>query len=52
MIKMMYKVTILCTGKIALFEGEADAKKYVEMMEKNDHKVSLNKWTWKTEIED
>ena len=47
----MYKVTIMATGKIALFEGKTDAEKYRKMMEEKGHKVSLNKWAWRVEIE-
>jgi hypothetical protein len=47
----MYKVTILATGKIALFQGKVDAEKYVQIMKEKGHETILSKWTWLTEVE-
>ena len=52
MVMMMYRVFILCTGKIALFQEQVDAQNYIKTMEGRGHKVSLNRFTWRVEIED
>lgn len=52
MTKLMYKVHIAATGKIALFESRVDAEKYVALMQADGHTAVLNKWSWETTVED
>lgn len=53
MTKLMYKVTDITTGAIAMFERKEDAEKYCSMMRiMLNHDVSLSRWTWSTDIEE
>lgn len=54
MILYMYKVTTIVKGesKISLFQEKREAELFKHYMEAKGLTVSLNKWTWKTEIEE
>lgn len=55
MIKLMWKVVIMNKdgkGAISLFERRKDAEVFAEMIHKNGESCYINRWTWRTEIEE